>query len=58
MQETPEVNKVVKKIRAVPAHEVDRVSIVGAEEFPEVGENDFLVHIRILYGQILHAIVG
>ena len=55
MQKTSEVNKIVKKIRAVPAHEVDRTSIVSAEEFPEVRQDDSSIHTSILYGQGISA---
>ena len=55
VQETPEVNKIVKKVRAVPAHEVDGTSIVSAEEFPEVRQDDFFIHSCILYGQGISA---
>ena len=48
----------MQQIRAVPARELDRPSIVCAEEFPEVGKDDFLIHIRILYGQLVRAIVS
>ena len=58
MQVVSEVYKVVQQICAVSAHKIDWTSIAGAEEFAEVGKDDLLVHIRILYGQVFCARVG
>jgi hypothetical protein len=58
VQKAAEINKVMKKIRAVPAHEVDRTSVVSAEKFPEVGQDDFSIHNCILYGHGIQRTAG